>query len=191
MYDLRIRGNNYCEWKEEFIINEKIKYLLKDSVLIMFEILDFSTDLILKDSPLLNADKLYPVAWGYLRPLGAASVHLDKVKVQLYKYRFKSDSSTKFNKPFNMMTPDVLLELEWQHKVKYNSFLEIELQFCNRSDFIIERKHISRAPWEKEIGLTKYSSTSKQIGKTIRIQEEEEDMNVIKRLRKWEKFQEF
>jgi ferritin-like protein len=52
---------------------------------------------------------------------------------------------------------DVLLELDWDHKEKFNSFLEIELSFCNKPDLpgstkTIERKHISRAPWEREIG---------------------------------------
>jgi hypothetical protein len=30
-------------------------------------------------------------------------------------------------------TPDVFLEFNWNRKVKYPSFLEIELSFCNRS----------------------------------------------------------
>jgi len=33
----------------------------------------------------------------------------------------------------DVRTPDVLLEFNWTHKVKYPSFLEIELSFCNRS----------------------------------------------------------
>lgn len=81
MYDMRILGNNYCEWNEDFIINEKVKNLLKADVVIMFEILDFNTELVVKNSKLLNSDKLYPVAWAYLRPLGTASVHLEKVKL--------------------------------------------------------------------------------------------------------------
>jgi hypothetical protein len=91
MYDLRVKGINFCEWNEEFIINESVKELMKANVLIMFEILEFNTQLVVQDSKLLNADRLYPVAWAYLRPLGAASIHMDKVKLQLYKYRFKSD----------------------------------------------------------------------------------------------------
>jgi len=192
MYDMRIKGNNYCEWDEDFIINEKVRNLLKQNVIIIFEILDFNTDLVVQDSNLLNSDKMYPVAWAYLRPLGSASVHLDKVKLQLYQHKFHSDKSIKFNRPFDMMTPEVLLELEWPAKTKFNSFLEVELQFCNRIDHEVPRKHFARAPWEKEVGLYEYSSTQKQIVRaTGAAQHEEEDLNVIKRLRKWEKFHEF
>ena len=58
-------------------------------------------------------------------------------------------------------TPDVLLELDWARREKFNSFLEIELAFCNKPDIpgmnkVIEMKHISRAPWEKEVGLYRY-----------------------------------
>ena len=77
----------------------------------------------------------------------------------------KRDSSLKFNRPYDFRTPDVLLELDWPVKTKLNTFLEVELQFCNKSNKEIERKHISRAPWEKEIGLYKYSMTQKDLAK--------------------------
>lgn len=159
MYDLRVKGVNFCEWNEEFIINEKVTELMKANVLIMFEILEFNTQLVVNNSNLLNSDKLYPVAWAYLRPLGAASIHMDKVKLQLYKYRFKSDRSTKMNRPIDHRTPDVMLELNWQQKYKFDSFLEVELQFCNRFSHQIERKHFSRAPWEREIGMFTYTGS--------------------------------
>jgi hypothetical protein len=47
----------------------------------MFEILEFNPTLIVENSSMLNSEKLYPVAWAYLRPLGAATIHLDKVKL--------------------------------------------------------------------------------------------------------------
>jgi len=62
-----------------------------------------------------------------LRPLGAASIHLDRVKLQLYHYRFKADQDIKYNRPFDPRTPDVLLEMDWPQKTKFNSFLEVEL----------------------------------------------------------------
>jgi hypothetical protein len=86
---------------------------MKPNILLLFEILEFNTQLVIENSSLLNAEKLYPVAWAYLRPLGAASIHMDKVKLQLYKYKFKSDDSIKFNKPFDPRTPDVMLEINW------------------------------------------------------------------------------
>jgi len=43
MYDLRIKGVNYCEWNETFVINELASYMFqKPSVVFLFEILDFS-----------------------------------------------------------------------------------------------------------------------------------------------------
>lgn len=65
----------------------------------------------------------------------------------------------KFNRPVDPRTPDVLFELDWPVKTKFNTFLEIDIQFCNKAFEQIQRKHISRAPWEKEIGLFKYQMT--------------------------------
>jgi hypothetical protein len=42
MYDMRIKGVNYCEWNEDFVINEYAQYLLKPNVVLLFEILEFS-----------------------------------------------------------------------------------------------------------------------------------------------------
>ena len=81
MYDMRIKGVNYCEWNEDFVINEYASYLLKPNVVFLFEILEFSPSLVMEESPLLTADKLYPVAWSYLRPNGTASIHLDRTKL--------------------------------------------------------------------------------------------------------------
>lgn len=76
-------------------------------------------------------------------------------------------------------------------KELFKSHLEIDLQFCTRGIKEIERKHISRYPWEKEIALYKYSQSKQQVGKLGGVQEVEEDMEVVKRLRKWEKFAQF
>ena len=50
-------------------------------------------------------------------------------------------------------TPDVLHEFNWPIKQKFPSFLEISLQFTNRSLEEIPRVHFSRAAWEKEKAL--------------------------------------
>lgn len=81
MYDMRIKGVNYCEWNEEFVINEFAKNIFKSEVLMLFEILDFSPYLIVQGSSMLNADNLYPVAWAFLRPLGTATAHLGRTKL--------------------------------------------------------------------------------------------------------------
>lgn len=81
MFDLRVRGNNYCEWNEEFIINENLERIFQPHVVIMFEVLDFVPSLIVNDRSQLRPDNLYPVAWAYLRPLGSAQVHAGKVKL--------------------------------------------------------------------------------------------------------------
>lgn len=45
--------------------------------------------MIFENPDLLNADNLYPIAWAYMRPVGAAQIHLAKTRLQLYKYKFK------------------------------------------------------------------------------------------------------
>ena len=54
MYDMRVKGVNFCEWNEEFIINEKIQNLMKPNIILLFEILEFNTQLVVQDSGLLN-----------------------------------------------------------------------------------------------------------------------------------------
>lgn len=58
-------------------------------MIFLFEILDFNTSMIFENPDLLNADNLYPIAWAYMRPVGAAQIHLAKTRLQLYKYKFK------------------------------------------------------------------------------------------------------
>ena len=81
------------------------------------------------------------------------------------------------------------MEFNWARRESYPSFLEVDIQFCGRCDVQIPRKHISRAPWEKEIGLVDYSNDF-QYGN------QDDDDIVIKphtlkddiRLKSWEKF---
>lgn len=113
------------------------------------------------ESPeLLNADNMYPIAWAYLRPVGAAQIHLARTRLQLYRYKFKYDQEIKKSKALDPRTPPVFLEFNWPYKEQYPSFLEVELSFANRSQYIMERKHISRFPWEREIGKVTFEKIS-------------------------------
>jgi hypothetical protein len=78
---LRVKGMNLAQWHEEFVINESARYILNPNVIFLFEILDFNTSLMFDSPELLNADNLYPIAWGYLRPVGAAQIHLSKTRL--------------------------------------------------------------------------------------------------------------
>jgi hypothetical protein len=59
-------------------------------------------------------------------------------------------------RPYDSRTPSVLMEFNWPKKEQYPSFLEIETSLTLKSDIRINRQHISRMPWEKEIGLESY-----------------------------------
>ena len=72
MFDLRRKGVNLAQWEEDFTINERASVILRPNVLFLFEILDFNPTLMFENKKLLNADHLYPIAWGYLRPVGCA-----------------------------------------------------------------------------------------------------------------------
>jgi len=88
MYDLRVKGNNFCEWEEEFVINERAGNIYKEDVMFLFELLEFHPKLVIADSALLRPDRLYPIAWAYLRPLGSATLHMNRIKLQLYRFKF-------------------------------------------------------------------------------------------------------
>lgn len=153
MFDMRIAGTNFCQWDEEFVINERADHIFNENVVILFELLEFNPALVAERSSQLRPDNLYPVAWAYLRPLGAASVHSDRVKLQFYKFKYSRDAETKFASQVDPRTPDVLLDLMWPTKEKMSSYLEVDFEFVNKSNEEIKRNHFSRAPWEKEVTL--------------------------------------
>ena len=165
MYDLRIKGMNLARWEEEFVVNEYAHYLLRPNVLFLFEILDFNPNMIFENRNLLNADYFYPVAWGYLRPVGTAYIHMARTRIQLYKHKFKYDEDVKMKRPYDPRTPSILMEFNWPKKEQYPSFLEIETQFTPKSDVILERQHISRFPWEKELGLESFERIENRIAR--------------------------
>jgi hypothetical protein len=72
--------------------------------------------MIFESPDLLNADNLYPIAWAYLRPVGAAQIHLARTRLQLYRYKFKYDLEVKRSKSLDPRTPPVFLEFNWPYK---------------------------------------------------------------------------
>ena len=62
------------------------------------------------------------------------------------------------------------------------------MQLAGKSNFLIDRKHISRAPWEREVGLVDYTDDF-----AIGVQDDDAPVKVhtLKddiRLKSWEKF---
>ena len=125
-YDLREKGESYAEWNEEFYINEKASNLLDDSIIFFFEVLDYNLDYYLNE----NEDCIIPIAWGYLKPVGFSQTYMGKHKIQLYKYKFKRTkmlSNLKKTDINYIRTPDLLYELDWIKKEKYQTFLQIKI----------------------------------------------------------------
>lgn len=86
-FDMRIKGQNQCFWNEEFIVNQKPNYLLQSNTIMLFEILECNTSLIEQGSDKITRELFYPIAWAYLRPLGASSIHMSRTRLQLYKFK--------------------------------------------------------------------------------------------------------
>jgi hypothetical protein len=111
---------------------------------------------------------------------------MSRTRLQLYRYKFKYDQDIKKSKALDPRTPPVFLEFNWPYKEQYPSFLEIELSFTPRSDMIMLRKHISRFPWEREIGKHTFEKISHQKIKPGDIPIPEPTSNKI-RLKRWER----
>ena len=80
------------------------------------------------------------------------------------------------------------MEFNWDRREKYPSYLEVDLSFVGRSNEEIPRKHFSRAPWEREIGLIDYTEELHYGGqdeeKPVKVHTLKDDI----RLKSWEKF---
>lgn len=130
-YNLREKGEPYAEWNEDFFFNEDAGSLLNTNVIIFFELLDFNLNYHLN-----TVDQcMYPMAWGYLKPVGFSQTYIGKHKIQLYKYKFKRgiEINDLKHKSFDYLrTPDVLYELDWIKKEKYQTFLQIKLGLTTR-----------------------------------------------------------
>ena len=125
-YDLREKGESYAEWNEDFYINEKASTLLDDNIIFFFEILDYNLNYNLNP----KEDCIIPMAWGYLKPVGFSQTYMGKHKIQLYKYKFNRTNKLSDYKKKNhnfIRTPDLLYELDWIKKEKYQTFLQISL----------------------------------------------------------------
>jgi hypothetical protein len=141
---------------------------------------------------LLNADNFYPIAWAYLRPVGGAQIHLGKTRLQLYKYKFKYDAEVKKGKFFDYRTPPVFMEFNWPKKEQYPSFLEVELSFTKISPYPLKRTHISRFPWEVEVGRVAFDVIENKIRqRSVSARKElidNEPLSKRQLLKKWERF---
>ena len=91
----------------------------------------------------------------------------------------------RFNRPVDPRTPDVFLELDWPQKTTFNSFLEIDLSFCHKYDpgEDVKRMHISRAPWEREVGKDdgKIAATKKDKIKQKLRMDNEDKVDIIRK----------
>lgn len=130
--DLRIKGESYAEWNEELIINDAAENIFQSENVIFFEILDFNLFQNAYSSMREYASEqfIFPIAWGYLKPVGFSQTYLGKYKIQLYKYIYKRTDLMKKLKLTNnsfTRTPDVLFEFNWFKKQKYQTYLEVEL----------------------------------------------------------------
>ena len=195
LYDLRVKGMNFAQWQEEFIINENARYLLQPNILFLFEILDFNAQMIIESPELLNADNLYPIAWAYLKPVGASQIHLSRTRLQLFRYKFRYNEEVKKGKYLDPRTPPVFLEFNWPKRAQYPSFLEVELSFSPKSDMVILRKHISRMPWEKEVGRVTFEVLDNKVKQRSNSSRKEildnEPLRKKQLLKKWERLQGF
>ena len=125
-YDLREKGESYAEWNEDFFINEKASNLLDDNNIFFFFFFFYNLNFNLNP----NEDCIIPMAWGYLKPVGFSQTYMGKHKIQLYKYKFsrtKTLQDLKKRDPNYIRTPDLLYELDWIKKEKYQTFLQIRL----------------------------------------------------------------
>ena len=82
------------------------------------------------------------------------------------------------------------MELLWPNKTAMNTFLEIDFEFVNKCDRLIEREHYPRAPWEVEVSPFKSRPITVKPGSgsgpII-----SNDLPTIKKLMRWEKFAQF
>lgn len=76
----------------------------------------------------------------------------------------------------------------WPEREIYNSFLEIELSFVNKSDREIDRFHFSRAPWERETTKDEFKPQKRSQKAGDQAVEDNQDLAVVKRLKRWHKF---
>ena len=170
-FDIRGTGEPYAQWDEVFHINDKAENILTSTNVIFFELLDFN---------LLSKGKtetcIEPIAWAYLKPVGFSKMtYLGKHKLQLYKFSFTQSSQYQKDKLTEMeysKTPDVVYELDWINKVKYQTYLQVNLSLIDK-------------PNEDDMKMKKYQD---YFYKSIYYDEsDEKNFELLRRLRKGEK----
>lgn len=152
-FDLRERGECYAKWNEEFVINEDAENIWDPNNVMIFELLDFNIDLNINEG--YHEDGISRIAWGYLKLVGFSQTYTSSHKIQLYKYKF--NRTPEYSKNFDMnrndiRIPDVLYELDWIMKEKYQTFLEIEIRPEARPDIELLRN--------KSINIQKYKNSA-------------------------------
>ena len=180
--DMTIKGDNDPDWNEEFILDDDTFDLLNPDIVFLFEILEFNFKLIKNNSKLIRSDKMYPVAWSFLRPIGSCKMHLGVSKLQLYRYKYKPPAGF-----VERYRPDVFYEFNWYNKTKYPSFLRVELLVMPPPNYTKEvfslspfNYEVSERPWEDmEI------QAARQVVKLDELSPEE--MEKRKRLAKWKR----
>jgi hypothetical protein len=55
------------------------------------------------------------------------------------------------------------MEFNWAKREQYPSFLEVELSFAKVSTQPLKRTHISRFPWEIEVGRVTFDTIESKI----------------------------
>eukprot|EP00826_Nyctotherus_ovalis_P049041 TRINITY_DN5858_c0_g1_i5.p1 TRINITY_DN5858_c0_g1~~TRINITY_DN5858_c0_g1_i5.p1 ORF type:complete len:607 (+),score=157.79 TRINITY_DN5858_c0_g1_i5:114-1934(+) len=149
--DFRVSGENRAEFYEGFWVNESLEHVYSESTVILFELLDYSPELIFQGDPSLR-DNLYPVAWAYLRPLGEALVHTSTKRLQFYRYKFVMPPGFYRETQADIRTPLVFFDFNLPYHDEYNSFLEISITFVDPP--VRERvQHPSLNAFEEEVGV--------------------------------------
>ncbi|CAG9335314.1 unnamed protein product [Blepharisma stoltei] len=183
--DMRITGENDPHWDEEFILDEDAAYVLNPNNVILFEILDFNFRLIKQNSNLLRQDKMYPVAWAFLRPIGSTKMHLGISKLQLYNFKFKPQKG--FGE---LRRPEVYYNFNWYNKELYPSFLRVELRVIEQPERKFVR-YMPISPFEREEGEKTYEELEMEAAEPRKLKlggKEEIDAEALeraKRLTKW------
>ena len=95
-----------------------MNHLFNPNTIVLFELLDFNKQIIDDGSEKLDANLNYRIAWGYLKFMGLARNHFGISKIQLYRYKFRSDNNNSNHLKNNYRrVPFVYYEFIWPKKV--------------------------------------------------------------------------
>lgn len=180
--DLRVSGNTRARWTDKIMIDEDAANICTPDTVILFELLDFNKKLVNEGSEELDSDLNYRIAWGYIRPVGAAKHHFGMSKIQLYKYKFYPNSPTRaalFRD--NRRVPYVYFDFLWPRKKNYDGYLSIQLLLIPRPPIRYTTDDHSRNIFEVE-GMEQGLNISKRF-QEIKRNVDMEDPEYIKKQR--------